>query len=75
MHNSNRSGQYKSLLPDNFIRNVNGWGVCPECGRKIMKLANTTVIVNFPAYCKSCKREVVVSWWDAENVATYKMDV
>ena len=55
------------LLPDNFLKDDNGWGLCPICRKKILKLTSTTKLVNFPAYCKSCKMEHMVSWWNVEN--------
>ena len=54
-------------LPDNFIREENGWGLCPVCRKKILKLTSTTKLINFPAYCKSCKVDYMVSWWNIEN--------
>lgn len=54
-------------LPENFIKDENGWGLCPVCRKKILKLTSTTKLVNFPAYCKACKSEYVVSWWNVEN--------
>ena len=54
-------------LPNNFLKDDNGWGLCPICRKKILKLTSTTKLVNFPAYCKSCKMEHLVSWWNVEN--------
>ena len=54
-------------LPDNFIREENGWGLCPVCRKRILKLTSTTKLINFPAYCKSCKVDYMVSWWNIEN--------
>lgn len=54
-------------LPDNFLKDDNGWGLCPICRKRILKLTSTTKLVNFPAYCKSCKMEHLVSWWNVEN--------
>lgn len=54
-------------LPDNFIREKNGWGLCPVCRKNILRLTSTTKLINYPAYCKSCKAEYMVSWWNVEN--------
>lgn len=56
-------------LPSNFIKDENGWGLCPVCRKKIIKLTSTTKLIDFPAYCKSCKAEYLVSWWNVENKA------
>lgn len=40
----------------------NGWGICPKCGKKCIRIADSTVLVRFPMYCKSCKGEYVVNW-------------
>ena len=54
-------------LPENFIKEENGWGLCPVCRRKMFKVTGTTKLVNFPAYCKSCRSDYVVSWWNVDN--------
>nr|DAQ55394.1 MAG TPA: cysteine-rich protein [Bacteriophage sp.] len=43
------------------IREYNGWGLCPVCGTKIVRLHHNTVLKNFPAWCKWCKREYVIT--------------
>lgn len=38
------------------------WVKCPKCGyAHFIKRYSNTVLVNFPAYCKGCKREVNIS--------------
>lgn len=54
-------------LPENFARDENGWLLCPVCRKKLLKLTSTTKIVNCPVYCKSCKTEYLMSWWNIEN--------
>lgn len=54
-------------LPSNFMKEDNGWGLCPICRRKVLKLTKTTKLIDFPAFCKSCKTEYIVSWWNVEN--------
>lgn len=39
-----------------------GWGVCPVCGKKCIKVNQNTVLVNFSMFCKRCKLEHVVTW-------------
>lgn len=54
-------------LPDNFMKENDGWGLCPVCRKKMVKLTNTTRLIDFPAYCKGCKAEYVVSWWNVDK--------
>ena len=54
-------------LPSNFMKEDNGWGLCPICRKKVLKLTKTTKLIDFPAFCKSCKTEYIVSWWNVEN--------
>lgn len=54
-------------LPDNFIKEENGWGLCPVCRRKMIKLTASTTLADFPAYCKACRAEYFVSWWNVEG--------
>lgn len=54
-------------LPDNFARDEKGWLLCPVCRKKLLKLTSTTKIVNCPVFCKACKAEYVLSWWNVEN--------
>ena len=49
--------------PGNFVFARANWLRCPACGTRMVKVDNTTVIRNLPAYCKRCKHEVIVSWW------------
>ena len=60
-------------LPSNFIKEDNGWGLCPVCGKKMVRLTGTTKLIDFPAFCKSCKDEYLVSWWNVDaKVIEYK---
>ncbi|MGN0348594.1 MAG: cysteine-rich KTR domain-containing protein [Roseburia sp.] len=54
-------------LPDNFMKEENGWGLCPVCRLKVVKLTSTTRIIDFPIYCKACKTEYIMNWWNVEN--------
>lgn len=54
-------------LPSNFMKEESGWGICPVCRKKIIKVTSTTRLIDFPAYCKSCKAEYIVSWWNVDN--------
>lgn len=38
------------------------WGRCPKCGGKCIKVKPDTVLINYPMFCKHCKRENVVTW-------------
>ena len=38
------------------------WYKCPVCGNEhFLKLRPDTHIVKFPAYCKKCKKEILVT--------------
>ncbi|MCI8986900.1 MAG: conjugal transfer protein [Lachnospiraceae bacterium] len=38
------------------------WCKCPKCGNThFIKIRSDTRIVNFPAYCKKCKKEILVT--------------
>lgn len=56
-------------LPENFLKENEGWGLCPVCGKKMVRLTGTTKLVDFPAFCKSCKDEYLVSWWNVDAKA------
>lgn len=55
-------------LPDNFLRiDKEGWGLCPVCHSKVLKVTATTRLENFPVYCKRCRADHLVNWWNADN--------
>lgn len=55
-------------VPGNFIYvDENGWGLCPVCHTKVLKVTTTTVLKDFPVYCKKCKTDHLVNWWNADN--------
>ena len=37
------------------------WLRCPGCGKKLIKLLPTTIVQDFPLYCRYCKQEVIVT--------------
>ena len=37
------------------------WLICPACQKKLIKLLPTTVVQDFPLYCRYCKKEVIVN--------------
>ena len=38
------------------------WHRCPKCGNEhFIKARQDTRIVNFPAYCKKCKKEIIIT--------------
>lgn len=43
-----------------------GWGICPRCGKKCIRVNIDTVLVNSIMYCKHCKQEYVVTWRDTQ---------
>lgn len=55
-------------LPDNFLRVCkDGWGLCPVCGNKVLKVTATTRLENFPVFCKRCRADHIVNWWNADE--------
>lgn len=59
----------KEPLPDNFLKiNADGWGLCPKCGSKVLRVTATTRLENYPVYCKRCRAEHLVNWWNAESL-------
>lgn len=62
----NHGGKVKHI--NTIRRDHNGWGRCPVCGCKMIKINEDSFILNFPAYCKKCKNEIVVSWCDTTVV-------
>jgi hypothetical protein len=51
----------KTVLQSNLLVR-NGWGLCPKCSGKCIKVNQDTILVNHPAYCKKCKTESIVTW-------------
>ncbi len=48
------------LVNKGFIL-LNGWAVCPECGKRMIKIYKNTVFKNLPVWCKQCKEERHIS--------------
>lgn len=44
------------------LKVVDDWGICPECGKKCIKVGKNTILVNYPMFCKVCKKDHVVTW-------------
>ncbi|MBE5846233.1 MAG: conjugal transfer protein [Lachnospiraceae bacterium] len=41
---------------------MENWHECPICGNPhLLKYREDTVLINFPAYCKLCKHEVIIT--------------
>ena len=57
----------KKPLPDNFLKiTPDGWGLCPVCKNKVLKVTYTTRLENFPVFCKRCRADHIVNWWNAD---------
>lgn len=55
-------------IPDNFLCiDKDGWGLCPVCGGRVLKVTSTTRLENFPVFCKRCRADHLVNWWNADN--------
>lgn len=62
-----RQQEMKSI-PDNFLKiDKNGWGLCPVCGSRVLKVTAATRLENFPVFCKRCRADHLVNWWNADN--------
>ena len=48
--------------PENTLPVRDRWGLCPTCGQKCIKVTDKTVLVNYPMFCKRCKRDYLVNW-------------
>lgn len=60
--------QEERPIPGNFLHiDKNGWGLCPVCGTRVLKVTATTRLENFPVYCKRCRADHLVNWWNADN--------
>ena len=60
--------QEERPIPDNFLHIDNsGWGLCPVCGTRVLKVTATTRLENFPVYCKRCRADHLVNWWNADK--------
>ena len=47
---------------ENNLTVIKGFGLCPVCNKKCIKVNDDTVLANYPMYCKVCKRDYVVNW-------------
>ena len=56
-----RKDKPKAVLQSNLIVQ-DGWGRCPNCGKKCIKVNQNTILVNYLMYCKNCKNEHDVTW-------------
>lgn len=62
------SQQEEQPIPGNFLRiDKSGWGLCPVCGTRVLKVTATTRLENFPVFCKRCRADHLVNWWNADN--------
>lgn len=51
------------------------WYRCPVCGHShFMKIRSDTVIRNYPAYCKKCKKEILVTIEPRAETVNLKKD-
>lgn len=56
--------QIKELTNSNMYSKMidkDRWLICPACGKKLIKLLPTTVVQDFPLYCRYCKQEAIVN--------------
>ena len=48
--------------PENTLPVQDGWGLCPTCGQKCIKVNDKTILENYQMFCKRCKRDYLVNW-------------
>ncbi len=36
-----------------------GWVICPQCGKKILRANEDTSFYNLPLFCRKCRYEVI----------------
>lgn len=56
--------QKKQLTNANICSKIiekDRWLICPGCGKKLVKLLPTTIVQDFPLYCRYCKEEAIVN--------------
>ena len=57
-----QNGNKRGGLMKEYNSSIYYWHQCPKCGNpKMTRLRQDTVIKNFPAYCKYCKKETVIT--------------
>ena len=60
--------QEKKVYQGKFLQiDAEGWGLCPVCDTKVLKVTSITRLENFPVYCKRCKADHLVNWWNAKQ--------
>ena len=53
---------------DILLVSADGKLICPLCGRPTQqRVRPTTVLTDFPLYCKLCKRESIVNMSQSQN--------
>ena len=48
--------------PEKTLPVRDGWGLCPTCGQKCIKVNDKTILANYQMFCKRCKRDYLVNW-------------
>lgn len=36
------------------------WICCPNCGKKLFKIDDTSIVKNLYIWCKTCKKEILI---------------
>ena len=44
-----------------YNENQRYWLVCPKCGSRLTFLLESTVVKNFPIYCRKCKLDAILN--------------
>ncbi|MGN0400909.1 MAG: cysteine-rich KTR domain-containing protein [Acetatifactor sp.] len=47
------------------------WIACPKCSGKMLMVREDTKLINFPGYCKHCKKKSVISIEPLSRVVKY----
>lgn len=41
-----------------IMQPVNGWLLCPLCGKRLIRVSDNTMARNLTLYCKRCRKEI-----------------
>ena len=63
-NNASNHASKKELTNSNICSKIiekDRWLICPGCGKKLIRLLPTTIVQDFPLYCRYCKIEAVIN--------------
>lgn len=51
----------KVMIQKKSNQNIKPWILCPECGKRLIRLNPNTRFCNLPVFCKRCKKEYIMN--------------